>query len=95
MIEIKHQQTIKAEFKPGDKPYLIFGNEILNNNIPWSEVLRALVTKTELTVEEIASRLSTTVEILNKLLATGECALGFKQGARLLTIHDKYFPCQF
>lgn len=91
MIEIECSQAKKPEFKPGNKPYLVFGNEILNNNIPWSEVLRDLVIKVELTVIDIAAQLETTVGVLKTLLKTGECGLGFKQAARLLTIHDKYF----
>lgn len=95
MIEIEYSQAKKPEFKPGNKPYLVFGNEILNNNIPWSEVLRDLVSKAKLTVSDLAMRLETTIGVLETLLKTGECNLGFKQAARLLTIHDKYFPCSF
>ena len=90
MSEIKCTPTIKPDFKPGNKPYLVFGNEVLNNNIPWSEVLNDLVSKAELAIADIAARLETTREVLENLLKTGECGLGFKQGARLLTIHDLY-----
>lgn len=88
MIQTKCPTTTKPEFKPGNKPYLVFGNEILNNNIPWSEVLCDLIMKAELTLTDIAARLETTVDVLEMLLKTGESKLGFKQSARLLTIHD-------
>lgn len=74
------------EFKPGDKPYLEFGNEILNNNIPWSEVLADVMNKGGLSVSLIAGKLQTSINALKTIVDGNECPLTFKQGARLLNL---------
>lgn len=78
--------TSQAEFKPSDKPYLVFGNEVLNNNIPWSEVLREVHMKSGMTLAQIAARLQTSINNLGEFVNGNNCPISFKQGARLLTM---------
>jgi hypothetical protein len=89
-VMTENQNANRPEFKPGNKPYLEFGNEILNNNIPWSEVLNEVYIKTGMTKSQLAARLESTINCLDSIVNGNDCPLTFKQGARLLAIHDSY-----
>jgi lambda repressor-like predicted transcriptional regulator len=79
-----------VEFKPGNKPYLVFGNEVLNNNMPWHDILTELLATSGMSLSELSVRLETTVSTLCNVVNGNECPLTFKQGARLLTLHERY-----
>jgi hypothetical protein len=74
------------EFKPGNTPYLKFGNEILNDNMPWRDMLDELLAKSDLTPSAIASFLDTTVSNLDDVINGNGCPLAFKQGAALVSL---------
>jgi hypothetical protein len=78
------------EFKPGDKPFLKFGNEILNDNMPWLDMLNELLNSTELTPVQIASCLELSTNHLQKFVNGNECPISFKQGALFMSIYKNY-----
>jgi hypothetical protein len=74
------------KFKPGNTPYLKFGDEILNDNLPWRDMLDELLAKSDLTPSAIASFLDTTVSNLHDVVNGNDCPLAFKQGAALVSL---------
>lgn len=81
--------TNKPTFKPGNSTSLKFGNEILNGNIHWRNTLLELLRYSDYNLSEIAELLECTVNALLLVLNYNDSSmLGFKQGARLLTLHD-------
>ena len=81
----------KPEFKPGNKPYLKFGNEILNDNLPWADILNEVLTKSGLNLSQIAGKLNTSINNLNNIVNGNACPLTLKQGAILLSLQNKYY----
>lgn len=77
-------------FKPGDTPYLYFGDEILNNNIPWSAVLTKVMQKSDLNISQIAGKLETSINRVKGIIDGNNCPLTFEQGARLLALEEQY-----
>ena len=78
--------NMKPEFKPGNKPYLVFGNEVLNNNIPWSEVLNDILAKPDMSISKVAAELGTSINMLRSVVDGNSCPITFKQGAILLAM---------
>lgn len=79
----------KPEFKPGDTTMLQFGKEILNGNVEWRNALLELLRYSDDTLESVMSVLECSQEALLLILNSGDSSLlDFKQGARLLMLHD-------
>jgi hypothetical protein len=78
------------EFKPGNTPYLKFGDEMLNDNMPWRDMLDALQAKSDLTPSAIASVLGTSISNLGNIINGNDCPLAFKQGAALVSLWREY-----
>jgi hypothetical protein len=76
----------KPAFKPGNKPFLKFGNEVLNNNIPWSEVLNNVLAQPGMTSAKVAAQLGMSINALATIVNGNTCPITFKQGAILLSL---------
>lgn len=79
-------------FKPGNRPYLQFGNIVLNNNLPWKEITCDVLDGATLTRTELAERLEMPLNQFDFIVNGNSCPLTFKQGARLLTLQERYAP---
>ena len=84
------QATEQPEFKPGETPYTQFGNETLNANIHWYQVVEEILA--HYTQEQLVDEAGITPANLRKILAQNYRQLNFKMGARLLAIHCRFFP---
>lgn len=76
-------------FKPGNTPHLQYGKEVLNANVPWSDVLNEICLS-GMALTEIASRLEVSVSMLRAVATQHYENLNFKTGARLLTLHMQH-----
>ena len=77
------------DFKPGNTPHLQYGNEVLNANVPWNEVISDLCSH-GLSMAEIAIQLDVELSSIQAVAAKNYSHLNFKAGARLLTLHMQY-----
>lgn len=83
----------KPAFKPGKSAALKFGNEILNGNVNWRNSLLELLLYSDYTLDHIMTALSCSQEALLLIINYSDASLlDFKQGARLLMMHDKVKP---
>lgn len=73
-------------FKPGNTPHMQYGNEIINANVPWNEVINELCSS-GLSMTEIAAHLDVELSVVQAATTRNYSRLSFKAGARLLTIH--------
>jgi hypothetical protein len=86
----KQNKDNQPKFKPGNKPYCRFGNQVLNNNVPWKDILNDVLTTSGMSLSELSIKLETTVSTLCNVVNGNRCPLTFKQGARLLTLQERY-----
>ena len=87
-------QSIPApEFKPGNTPHTQFGNEILNANVPWDQVVQEILTHK--TQEQLANEVGTPLANIAKILKHNYRKLNFRTGARILTVHCHLYPAQY
>ena len=88
------QATLEPEFKPGDTPETQFGNQTLNGNIDWSniiaEIIQARYTQVQLITESGLSAIQ-----LQNITNKNYNGLSFRAGARLLTVHSRSYPEQY
>ena len=77
------------EFKPGNTPYMQYGNQVLNENVAWNEVISDLCSH-GLSMVEIAVRLDVDVCVVQAVTKENYAQLNFKTGARLLALHMQY-----
>ena len=73
-------------FKPGNTPHLQYGNQVLNDNVCWDEVIHELCLH-GLSMAEIATRLDVDVDVVQTAAKRNYAQLNFKTGARLLALH--------
>ena len=78
----------EVEFKSGNTPYLQYGNEILNNNVPWDELVQAILDKGQ-TIKQIANYAETEINIIENVLQQSYQGLTFRAGARIVALHHK------
>ncbi len=89
MSEQKNTINNKPEFKPGNTPYLQFGNELLNGDVNWQITLMELLLYTDYTIATLAVCLEVDeVVLVNLMRDADEVGFGFKTGARMLTMHE-------
>tara|TARA_R110000868_G_scaffold158036_3_gene385813 strand:+ start:69295 stop:69597 length:303 start_codon:yes stop_codon:yes gene_type:complete len=81
-----------AEFKPGATPSTNLGNEVLNHNIPWSEVVQDIIKTGYYTLAMLADKIDTKPIILNAIADGDDSNLDFKTGAKLLSVHCRLYP---
>jgi hypothetical protein len=87
------QSTPTPEFKPGNTPHTQFGNQTLNANVPWDQVVQEiLVHKNQ---QELAVDLGMPLANVTKILKQNYRKLNFKTGARILMIHCNFYPAQY
>ena len=85
--------TPPPEFKPGNTPHTQFGNETLNGNVPWDQVVQAiLIHKTQI---QLATEVGTTLSNVLRILKQDYGKLNFRTGAQILTIHSNLYPAQY
>ena len=82
------------EFKPGDTPYLQFGDEWLNWGVSWNEIIRAIL-KHGYSLSQLADEAQSTVFILTRVLKCDFSTLNFRTGARLLSVHSAICPEEY
>ena len=87
------ESTSTPEFKPGNTPHTQFGNQTLNANVPWDQVVQAiLVHKTQ---AELANEVGTPLINVLKILKQNYRKLNFRTGARILSVHCRLYPAQY
>ena len=74
------------EFKPGNEPHLEYDGIVLNGNVPWSEILQALLDK-GITIKNIATYANCSQKVIHNALQKDYVGLCFRSGARILTFH--------
>ena len=81
-----HTSNNKPKFKPGNKPYCMFGKEVLNANVPWNEIVMDIKEKgySLITIAQLAETDLTTIQ---EIIALNFENLPFRSGARLITQH--------
>ena len=87
-------QSIPApEFKPDNTPYTQYGNETLNANVLWYQVIQEiLVHKTQ---EQLANEVGTPLTNIMKIMKQNYRKLNFRTGARILGVHCSLYPAQY
>ena len=81
------------EFKPGNTPHTQLGNETLNANIPWQEIVQQI--QAHYTQEQLIEETGVTTENLLNILNQDYSKLNFRTGARILGVHCRFFPEQY
>ena len=84
----------KSMFKPGNTPYTKFGNELLNGDIAWDEVVQDIL-DTGYDKSELALEVGLKKAIINQVAAGEFEGIYFRAGARMLTIHCRLFPGKY
>lgn len=88
-----NSKKTQPEFKPGNTPYTQFGNETLNANIHWYQIIQDILA--HYTQEQLVDEAGITPANLRKILAQHYKKLNFKMGAKLLAIHSRFYPEQY
>ena len=76
-------------FKPGNTPHMKYGNEMINANVPWNEVISDLCSY-GVTMAEIAAHLEVELSVVQAAVKQNYTGLSFKMGARLLAMHANH-----
>ena len=84
----------QPEFKPGTTPHTQYGDEMLNANVPWHEIVGQILTR-NYTIGRLAEEVKTSIAALNKILKEDFSELNFRTGARILGVHCVLFPETF
>lgn len=79
----------EPEFKPGNTPYCQFGDVVLNQDVPWNEVVIDIVNK-NISMKKISHVTTLSLDTLCEILKQNYQHLDFKAGACLITLHYKY-----
>jgi len=80
--------TSHPEFKPGNSVTLQFGNELLNGKVNWKQTLEEILSHSHYTLADIADKLQAPPSAVEAVLRNDTSGLNFKQGARLVGIHE-------
>lgn len=88
------QISAQPEFKPGDTPHTQFGDEMLNFNVPWDQIVVEILTR-DYTIAALAEKIQSTTSVVNKILKGDFSTLNFRTGARILGVHTELFPEKF
>ena len=84
----------QPEFKPGNTPHTKFGDEVLNANVPWDQVVSEILTR-DYTIAGLAEEIKSTTSVLINVLKSDFSTLNFRIGARILGVHCVLFPETF
>ena len=89
-MAIHHQKdtvpSAQPEFKPGNTPFLKYGNEMLNADVEWDQVTRDILSS-GCTITSLAEEMELPNDSIQEILNRNYHRLTFKLGARLLRIH--------
>lgn len=88
------QTSDQPEFKPGNTPHTQFGEQMLNFNVPWDQIVFEILT-CDYTLAALAEKIQSTTSVLNKILKQDFSTLNFRTGARILGVHSQLFPDTF
>ena len=81
------------EFKPGKTPHTQYGNQILNGNVPWSEIIEEI--QAHYTQERLVAETGVSPATLRKISQENYSSLDFRTGARILGVHCLLYPKQY
>jgi hypothetical protein len=87
------QTTEQPKFKPGNTPYTQYGNQTLNANIHWYQIVQEILA--HYTQEQLVDEAGIMPANLRKILVQNYRKLNFKTGAKLLAIHSRFHPEQY
>ena len=87
------QSEAVPAFKPGKTPHTQYGDEMLNANVPWQEILQEL--QAHYTQERLVDEAGVSPANLLKILKGNYSDLNFRTGARILGVHSRLFPEQY
>ena len=87
--------TESNKFQPGEQSTLVFGREILNDNISWHEVVKDILSSKKYDSIQLAKRSGLSHQQIINLQQDEVNQLSFRQGAILLRMHMELFPEQF
>jgi hypothetical protein len=90
----QNDSETQPEFKPGSTPHTQYGNETLNANVPWDQIVIEIL-MCDYTIAGLAEEIKSTTSVLNKILRHDFSALNFRTGARILGVHCQLFPEKF
>lgn len=93
-LDTENVKKPAPEFKPGNKPHCQFGNEVLNQNVPWDVVLNDIEEK-GYSLVTIASIAETTLDTLQNVLKQQFDDLSFRSGARIIGLHYRVCPSAY
>jgi hypothetical protein len=82
------EKSREPEFKPGDTPWCEYGNEVLNGNVDWVEIVKQVLMR-GYNKKSLAQRLELAVKHIETILNGDLSPLNFKRGARLLAIESE------
>jgi hypothetical protein len=81
------------EFKPGKTPHTQYGNQILNGNIPWPEIIEEI--QAHYTQERLVKETGVSPATLRKISQGNYDRLDFRTGAKILGVHCLFYPEQY
>ena len=90
----QNDSETQPEFKPGSAPHAQYGDEVLNANVPWDQVVSEILTR-DYTIAALAEEIKGTTSVIIKILKRDFSALNFRTGARILGVHCQLFPEKF
>ena len=82
----------QPEFKPGNTPYTQYGNETLNANVLWYQVVNEILA--HCTQEQLVAETGLISANMTKIRNQNYRRLNFRTGAKLLAIHCQLYPEQ-
>tara|TARA_R110000868_G_scaffold410505_2_gene698757 strand:+ start:8070 stop:8366 length:297 start_codon:yes stop_codon:yes gene_type:complete len=85
--EILNDLPQQPNFKPGQTAHTQLGDETLNANVPWADVINDILTSGQYSLDSLATKIQTTAANVMPLLDNDASPLDFKTGAKLLSVH--------
>jgi hypothetical protein len=79
------------EFKPGKKPWVIFGDERLNWGVDWQKTVQDIL-DAGYEIGDFTNEMELTIEGIESIVAGDISPLNFKLGARLRGIEERFYP---
>ena len=82
--------TKQPTFKPGDTPYTQYGNETLNANVLWYQIVEEILA--HYPQEQLVAETGLVPANITKIRNQNYRRLNFRAGAKLLAIHSRFYP---
>ena len=88
------QATPQPEFKSGNTPHTRLGDETLNGNINWCNIVNDII-PAHYTQVQLITESGLSANQLQNITNKNYNELSFRAGARLLTVHSRFYPEQY